>query len=104
VAVLLTVWTCCCLQVYYLPAAAFKQQLTAITETAVVGSRLFFDFIHLDAMSAASYQPGFETLWLVSPKTAAAVWMVHNSHSITAVFLLELRPEVADNTTHMTLY
>jgi len=50
--------------VYYLPAAAFKQQLTAITETAVVGSRLFFDFIHLDAMSAESYQPGFETLWL----------------------------------------
>jgi len=50
--------------VYYLPAAAFKQQLTAITETAVVGSRLFFDFIHLDAMSAETYQPGFETLWL----------------------------------------
>lgn len=38
----------------------------------MVGSRLFFDFIHLDAMSAESYQPGFETLWLVSPKTAAA--------------------------------
>jgi methyltransferase (TIGR00027 family) len=50
--------------VYYLPASAVKQQLTAITETAVVGSRLFFDFIHLDAMSAESYNPGFETLWL----------------------------------------
>jgi hypothetical protein len=55
-------------QVYYLPASAVKQQLTAITETAVVGSRLFFDFIHLDAMSAESYNPGFETLWLVSAK------------------------------------
>ena len=57
---------CWCLQVYYLPASAFKQQLNAITETAVVGSRLFFDYIHLDAMSAESYNPGFETLWLVS--------------------------------------
>lgn len=59
---------------YYLPASAFKQQLNAITETAVVGSRLFFDYIHLDAMSAESYNPGFETLWLVSglsPATTA---------------------------------
>jgi O-methyltransferase involved in polyketide biosynthesis len=54
------------LQTYYLPASAFKQQLTAITETAVVGSRLFFDYITLQAMSAETFNPGFETLWLVS--------------------------------------
>lgn len=65
------------MQVYYLPASAFKQQLTAITETAVVGSRLFFDYISLEAMSAQTYMPGFETLWLVSspaclPTPAAA--------------------------------
>lgn len=55
----------CWLQVYYLPASAFKEQLTAITETAVAGSRLFFDYITLSAMSGETFMPGFETLWLV---------------------------------------
>eukprot|EP00878_Enallax_costatus_P002294 GHUV01002469.1.p1 GENE.GHUV01002469.1~~GHUV01002469.1.p1 ORF type:complete len:300 (+),score=73.22 GHUV01002469.1:1296-2195(+) len=48
--------------VYYLPPAAVKQQLTAISETAVRGSRLFFDFMHLDALSGDVFRPGLETL------------------------------------------
>lgn len=48
--------------VYYLPPGAFKQQLTAISETAVRGSRLFFDFMHLDALSGEVFRPGLETL------------------------------------------
>lgn len=38
---------------YYLPPLAFKGLLTAIGETAVVGSRLYFDFINLTTMSGA---------------------------------------------------
>ena len=48
--------------VYYLPPAAFKRQLTCISETAVVGSRLFFDFLHLSTLSGEVFHPGFETL------------------------------------------
>lgn len=39
--------------VYYLPPAAFKGLLSAISSTAAPGSRLFFDFIHLTTMSGA---------------------------------------------------
>jgi O-methyltransferase involved in polyketide biosynthesis len=37
--------------VYYLPPLAFKALLTAICETAVVGSRIYFDFINLTTMA-----------------------------------------------------
>jgi O-methyltransferase involved in polyketide biosynthesis len=52
--------------VYYLPPAAFKSSLTGISETAVAGSRLFFDFLHLDALSNEITMPGLETLLVVS--------------------------------------
>ncbi|WIA21539.1 hypothetical protein OEZ85_000736 [Tetradesmus obliquus] len=48
--------------VYYLPPEAFKKSLTGISETAVAGSRLFFDFLHLDALSNEIVMPGLETL------------------------------------------
>ncbi|KAF6252539.1 S-adenosyl-L-methionine-dependent methyltransferase [Scenedesmus sp. NREL 46B-D3] len=48
--------------VYYLPPQAFKKSLTGISETAVAGSRLFFDFLHLDALSNEIVMPGLETL------------------------------------------
>jgi len=48
--------------VYYLPPLAFKRQLTCISETAVVGSRLYFDFLHLSTLSGDKFHPGFETL------------------------------------------
>jgi O-methyltransferase involved in polyketide biosynthesis len=37
--------------VYYLPPEAFKGLLNAISDNAVLGSRLFFDFINLSTMS-----------------------------------------------------
>jgi hypothetical protein len=52
--------------VYYLPPEAFKKSLTGISETAVAGSRLFFDFLHLDALSNEITMPGLETLLVVS--------------------------------------
>lgn len=52
--------------VYYLPAEAFKQSLTSISETAVAGSRLFFDFLHLDSLANNVLHPGLETLLMVS--------------------------------------
>jgi O-methyltransferase involved in polyketide biosynthesis len=39
--------------VYYLPPRAFESLLGAISSTAALGSRLYFDFIHLSAMSGA---------------------------------------------------
>lgn len=51
--------------VYYLPAEAFKQSLTSISETAVAGSRLFFDFLHLDSLANNVLHPGLETLLMV---------------------------------------
>ncbi|KAI8462802.1 MAG: S-adenosyl-L-methionine-dependent methyltransferase [Monoraphidium minutum] len=48
--------------VYYLPPLAFKGLLTAISETAVVGSRVYFDFINLSTMAGEVWHPGFETL------------------------------------------
>lgn len=48
--------------IYYLPPEAFKASLTSISETAVAGSRLFFDFLHLDALSGEIWNPGLETL------------------------------------------
>lgn len=62
--------------VYYLPPAAFKQQLTAISETAVRGSRLFFDFLHLDALSGDVFRPGLETLLVVS-SSSSSVSLLH---------------------------
>jgi hypothetical protein len=44
--------------VYYLPPRAFKALLGAISETAVVGSRLYFDFINLTTMSGAGARSG----------------------------------------------
>jgi hypothetical protein len=52
--------------VYYLPPEAFKKSLTGISETAVAGSRLFFDFLHLDALANEIVMPGLETLLVVS--------------------------------------
>jgi hypothetical protein len=46
--------------VYYLPPRAFKSLLSAISETAVVGSRLYFDFINLSTMSGEGAGRGFE--------------------------------------------
>lgn len=60
--------------VYYLPPAAVKQQLTAISETAVRGSRLFFDFMHLDALSGEVFRPGLETLLVVSAIQCDVNW------------------------------
>ncbi|GBF98456.1 S-adenosyl-L-methionine-dependent methyltransferase [Raphidocelis subcapitata] len=48
--------------VYYLPPVAFKSLLSALAETAAVGSRLYFDFINLSTMSGDVFHPGFETL------------------------------------------
>jgi O-methyltransferase involved in polyketide biosynthesis len=69
--------------VYYLPPEAFKASLTGISETAVAGSRLFFDFLHLDALSNEITMPGLETLlvvsgcrlWLVPALVHAAAWL-----------------------------
>lgn len=51
---------------YYLPPDAFKQQLQCISDCAVVGSRLYFDFLHLSTLSGEKWHPGFETLMVVS--------------------------------------
>lgn len=48
--------------VYYLPPAAFKSLLAAISELSVVGSRLYLDFINLSTMSGEVFHTGFETL------------------------------------------
>lgn len=56
---------------YYLSPDAFKQQLTAISETAVVGSRLFMDTMRLDYLSAETCSPGLETMMLVRERPRA---------------------------------
>jgi hypothetical protein len=59
--------------VYYLPPQAFKNLLNAISDTAVLGSRLYFDFINLSTMSgegaggvgrAGSHTLGLLGMWL----------------------------------------
>jgi O-methyltransferase involved in polyketide biosynthesis len=37
--------------VYYLPPLAFRSLLQSISDAAVVGSRVFFDFINLSTMA-----------------------------------------------------
>jgi O-methyltransferase involved in polyketide biosynthesis len=63
--------------VYYLPPEAFKASLTGISETAVAGSRLFFDFLHLDALSNEITMPGLETLLVVSGWLFRLHWSVY---------------------------
>jgi hypothetical protein len=76
--------------VYYLPPEAFKASLTGISETAVAGSRLFFDFLHLDALSNEITMPGLETLLVVSSRLPTelsdALAIVH--HELPLVRLL----------------
>ncbi|KIZ07560.1 Putative S-adenosyl-L-methionine-dependent methyltransferase [Monoraphidium neglectum] len=48
--------------VYYLPPLAFRSLLQSISDAAVVGSRVFFDFINLSTMAGEVFHPGFETL------------------------------------------
>lgn len=64
--------------VYYLPPEAFKQSLTSISETAVAGSRLFFDFLHLESLSNEVLHPGLETLLMVRPCKQAVVLLLAN--------------------------
>jgi O-methyltransferase involved in polyketide biosynthesis len=59
--------------VYYLPPAAFQQQLESISTNAAMGSRLFFDFLHLSTLSGENWHPGFETLMVVSAGWAGVV-------------------------------
>eukprot|EP00879_Flechtneria_rotunda_P000635 GHRR01000748.1.p1 GENE.GHRR01000748.1~~GHRR01000748.1.p1 ORF type:complete len:385 (+),score=106.17 GHRR01000748.1:472-1626(+) len=59
--------------IYYLPPAAVKQQLTSISETAVAGSRLFFDYLHLQTVAGDVFNPGFETMMVVGYRPIAAL-------------------------------
>ena len=62
---------------YYLPPAAFKGLLASISETATIGSRLYFDFINLSTMSGARLVTRGHGLLSVGPRPLAGDACVH---------------------------